>query len=170
MPFLRIVYIIVSLLGFAAFYYMMAIQKGSPQKKLGKDFRLPDERLHYTPEMLYNTYEEAGEEGRGLMRQYWLYDFGLIACLLGVMVAISANIVNARTWVFPLMILLAVARTLADVLEDLLFLHLLKRFPEYHYSVARFAAGVTTTKHILLIVWLLLMFMMLFLMAFGISQ
>ena len=170
MQFLNIVYIVISLLGFAGFYYLMAIHKTSPQKQLGKNFRMPDERLHYTPHMLYNIYEEAGEDGRTLMRRYWLYDFGLIACLLGVMVAISSNIVNAQTWVFPLMIWLAVVRTLVDVLEDLLFLYLLKCFPEYHYSTARFTAGLTTTKHVLLIVWLILMFMMLFLMAFGIAQ
>lgn len=165
---LRILYIAISVAGLGTFYYLMAIQKASPQRLLGKDFKMPDVRLHYTPDLLYNTYEEAGEDGRRQMRLYWLYDFGLIACLLGVMLAVSANIVDERTWVYPLMIWLTIGRMLIDVLEDLLFLYLLRCFPEYRYSLAKFTSVVTTIKHMLLIGWLLLLFMMLFLKAFGI--
>ena len=165
---LRILYVVISVAGLGTFYYLMAVEKGSPQKMLGKDFKMPDTHLRYTPELLYNTYEDAEEDGRKQMRLYWLYDFGLIACLLGVMLAVSANIVDERTWVYPLMIWLTIGRTLVDVLEDLLFLYLLRCFPEYRYSLARFTSGVTTLKHLLLIAWVLLLFMMLFLKAFGI--
>ena len=168
MDFLRIVLIAVSLAGLAGFYYMMVLSPGSPQQKLGKEFRMPDVRLHYTPTLLYNTYEEAGEAGRPLMRLYWLYDFGLIVCLLGVMLAVSANVVSERTWVFPLMIWLTTARTLVDLTENALFLYMLRRFPEYRVSIARFAGAATTIKHLLLFAWLFLLFMMLFLKAFGI--
>ena len=110
MIFLRILYVVISIAGLGTFYYLMVIQKGSPQRLLGKEFKMPDVRLHYTPELLYNTYEDAGEDGRRQMRLYWLYDFGLIACLLGVMIAVSANIVDERTWVYPLMVWLTIAR------------------------------------------------------------
>ncbi|MBN1777117.1 MAG: hypothetical protein JW811_03260 [Clostridiales bacterium] len=168
MAFLRILYAVVSVAGLGTFYYMMALRKESPQRKLGKDFKMPDLRLHYSPELLYNTYGDAGEDGRRQMRLYWLYDFGLIACLLGVMTVVSANVADGRAWVYPLMIWLAIARTAVDVLEDVLFLYLLRRFPEYRRGPARFASGVTTAKHLLLAAWLLLLFIMLFLKAFGI--
>lgn len=168
MDFLRVLLIVLSLTGLAGFYYMMVLNTGSPQRKLGKDFKMPDVRLHYTPTLLYNTYEEAGETGRPLMRLYWLYDFGLIVCLLGVMLAVSANVVSERTWVFPLMIWLTAARTAADLAENAMFLFMLRRFPEYRLSVARFAGAATAIKHLLLFAWLFLLFMMLFLKAFGI--
>lgn len=169
MDFFRIVLIAVSLLGLGGFYYMMVLSPGSPQHKLGKDFKMPDVRLHYTPSLLYNTYEEAGTQGRPLMRLYWLYDFGLIICLLGVMMAVSANVVSDRTWVFPLMIWLTAARTLFDLAENALLLYMLGRFPEYREPLARLAGVVSTCKHILLFAWVLLLFMMLFLKAFGIG-
>ncbi|HPJ01337.1 MAG TPA: hypothetical protein PKU80_00660 [Candidatus Limiplasma sp.] len=169
MAFLRIFSIVLSLAGLSGFYYMMVLRHDSPQRTLGKDFKMPDVRLHYTPALLYNTYEEAGETGRPLMRLYWLYDFGLIICLLGVMIAVSANIVSSQTWVYPLMVWLTVARTLVDILENSLFLYFLRHFPDYHTGVARFAGVVTTGKHLLLFAWLFLLFMMLFLKAFGIG-
>ena len=150
------------------FYYLMAIRKGSPQRKLGKEFKMPDVRLHYSPELLYNTYEDAGEDGRKQMRLYWLYDFGLIACLLGVMIAVSPTSWSERTWVYPLMLWLTIGRTAVDVLEDILFLYLLRCFPEYRYGRLDLHPGIRPIKHLLLFAWLLLLFMMLFLKAFGI--
>jgi len=168
MDLFKILCAVICAAGLGAFYYLMALRKGSPQRKLGKDFKMPDVRLHYSPEMLYNTYEDAGEDGRGQMRLYWLYDFGLIACLLGVMLAVSANIADGRAWVYPLMLWLTIARTAADVLEDILLLSLLRRFPQRRMSPARLVSGVTAAKHLLLIAWLLSLFMVLFLKAFGI--
>ncbi|MBE0601475.1 MAG: hypothetical protein IH607_06770 [Firmicutes bacterium] len=168
MDFFRIILIILSLGGLLGFYYMMVVRADSPQRRLGKDFKMPDVRLHYTPTLLYNTYEAAGETGRPLMRLYWLYDFGLILCLLGVMLAVSSNVVSDRTWVFPLMIWLTAARTLVDLAENAMLLYMLRRFPELRLGAARAAGAATTVKHLLLFAWLFLLFMMLFLKAFGI--
>ncbi|MFH1513810.1 MAG: hypothetical protein ABIG45_10705, partial [Bacillota bacterium] len=44
-------------------YTMMTFAKGSPQRLLGRDFRVPDMRLRFTPDVLYKTFDDAGELG-----------------------------------------------------------------------------------------------------------
>ncbi len=156
--------------GLAGCYYLMALAKGSPQQKLGKDFTMPDVRLHYVPDQLYHTLEAAGEQGRPEMRRYWLYDFGLMLCLTGVMLAVTANIAAAGSWIYYTMLALSVVRTAVDAVEDLLFLRLLKSFPERREGMARLAAVVTTAKHVLLFVWVALLFVLLLLSAFHIAK
>lgn len=158
---------ILSAVGLALFYYLMALSKASPQKLLGETFKMPDVRMHYTPDTLYQTFETAGENGRPEMRRYWLLDFGFMACLTGVMIAVSANIAGRETWVFALMVSLSVARTAVDIAEDGLFLSLLRGFPERRGGAARLAGAVTTLKHALLIAWLAVMFFLLLQSAFG---
>jgi hypothetical protein len=160
---------IVSGAGLAAFYYLMVPAKQSPQKRLGESFKMPDVRLHYAPETLYQTFDAAGEAGRPEMRRYWLYDFGLMTCLTAVMIAVSANVAGKGTWLFTLMVWLAALRTAVDIAEDLLFLSLLKRYPARRNGMARLAGAVTTLKHALLIAWLLPLFFKLVLTAFNIQ-
>lgn len=161
---------IVAAAGLAACYYLMALAKGSPQKKLGKEFTMPDVRLRYAPEVLSQTMEAAGEQGRPEMRRYWLYDFGLMLCLTGVMLAVSANIAAAGSWIYYAMLALSVVRTAVDAAEDLLFLRLLKSFPVRREGTARLAAAVTTAKHVLLFIWVALLFGLLLLSAFHIAK
>lgn len=154
--------------GLVVFYYLMALSKGSPQKRLGESFKMPDVRLRYTPDTLYDTFAMAGEAGRPEMLRYWLYDFGLIVCLMAVMIAVSANVVGKGTWLFTLMVWLTAVRTAADIAEDLLFLSLLRRYPARRDGMARLASLTTTLKHTLLIAWLLPLFFKLVLAAFNI--
>ena len=161
---------IVAALGLTWFYYRMVLAKDSPQRVLGKDFTMPDVRLHYTLGTLYQTLTDAGEEGRPQMRRYWQYDFGLMLCLTGVMFAVTANIAARGSWIYILMLTLSVVRTLVDVAEDLLFLSLLKRFPEQKPGMARLAGVTTTGKHMLLFAWVALLFFLLILSAFSIAK
>ncbi|HPF87368.1 MAG TPA: hypothetical protein PK537_04840 [Candidatus Limiplasma sp.] len=161
---------IVAALGFGGYYYLMVMAKGSPQRMLGKDFTMPDVHLHYSPDMLFDTIESAGESGRPEMRRYWLYDFGLMLCLLGVMFAVTANIAATGSWIFYLMIILSLVRTAVDAGEDLIFLRLLRSYPEQYYGMAKFAGFMTTLKHILFFVWLVLLFFLLLLSAFNLSN
>jgi hypothetical protein len=160
---------LVTIIGLMVFYYLMALSKHSPQKLLGPAFRMPDVRMRYTPDALYRTFGEAGESGRPEMRRYWLYDCGLMACLTGVMIAVSANVAGKGSWVYLLMIALSVARTAVDIAEDFLFLYLLRRYPERLDGTARLAGAVTTLKHALLAAWLGMLFLLLLQSAFGLD-
>lgn len=160
---------LVSALALVLFYYLMALSKQSPQKRLGADFKMPDVRVRYAPAVLFQTFEAAGEDGLREMRRYWLYDFGLMAGLTGVMVAVSANIADAGTWLFRLMVLLSLVRTAVDIAEDALFLTLLRRYPRQPNGMAALAAVVTTCKHMLLFAWIGILFVKLLLSAFHIS-
>jgi len=161
--------VLVSGIGLVVFYYLMILAKTSPQKRLGETFKMPDVRLHYAPDVLYQAFDQAGEAGRPEMRRYWMYDFGLMACLTAVMIAVSANVAGRGTWLYALMVSLSVLRTAVDVAEDLLFLSLLKRYPARRNGAARLAGMVTTLKHALLITWLLPLFAKLVLAAFNIK-
>ena len=161
---------LVSALALVLFYYLMALSKHSPQKRLGAEFKMPDVRIHYAPAVLSQTFEAAGEDGRREMRRYWLYDFGLMAGLTGVMVAASANIADAGTWLYRLMILLSLVRTAVDIAEDTLFLALLRRYPRQTTGMSALASVVTICKHALLIAWVGLLFFKLVLSAFHIGQ
>lgn len=160
---------LVTIAGLALFYYLMTISKHSPQKLLGPAFRMPDVRMRYTPDALYQTFGEAGESGRPEMRRYWLLDFGFMACLTGVMIAVSANVAGKGLWVYPLMIALSVARTAVDVTEDILLLSLLRRYPERLDGAARLTSAMTTLKHALLVAWLGMLFLLLLQSAFGLE-
>ena len=161
---------ILAALGLAFFYYRMILAKNSPQRLLGKDFTMPDVRLRYTPDTLYQTFADAGEGGRPQLRRYWLYDFGLMLCLTVVMLAVTANIAAPGTWIYAVMLSLSVVRTLVDVAEDWLFLSLLKRYPAKQPGTARLAGVVTTGKHALLFAWVALLFFLLIVSAFAISK
>lgn len=169
MNLLLLSYAFVSVAGLVVFYYLMILRKGCPQRLLGDGFKMPDVRFRYTPDLLYQTFESAGEDKRPLMRLYWLYDFGLMACLTGVMIAVASNLVGQGVWTFHVMVALALVRTAVDAAEDLLFLHLLKRYPTRKDGLAKLASAVTTTKHALLITWLAFLFILLFLAAFNIQ-
>ena len=155
--------------GLAGCYALMALVKGSPQKLLGEAFKMPDVHLRYTPDALYQTFDTAGTAGRPLMRRYWLLDFGLIIFLTAVMIAAAGNLVPKDSWVYPLMNALALARSAADIAEDLLLLALLKRYPEHRNGMARLASAATGVKHALLAAWLAPLFIQLFFTAFHIS-
>jgi hypothetical protein len=152
--------------GLAVFYAMMALLKNSPQKKLGKAFRMPDVRRYYSAGALYKTFEEAGESGRPQMRRYWMYDFGLMACLTVLMLLVTMNIAAKGTWIYALMISLSMVRTLVDAGEDLLLLSLLHSYPKRRDDTAWITGIVTACKHALLIVWLALLFFLLLIKAF----
>ena len=161
--------VIASALGLALFYYLMILAKTSPQKQLGDSFKMPDVRFRYTPDVLYGTFEAAGDTGRPLMLRYWLYDFGLMLCLTVVMMAVTVNAAPAGSWTYDLMMVLAVARTILDFCEDLLLIRLLRRYPARANGMARLAGIATTLKHALLTAWLALLFFLLVLSAFNIK-
>ncbi len=150
-------------------YTMMTFAKGSPRRLLGREFRVPDMRLRFTPDMLYKTFDDAGDEGRKALRRFWLYDFGFMAGLTGVMIAVSANVTGTALWLYWVMAGLSVLRTVADATENLLFLSLLRRYPARMDGRARLSGAVTTIKHALLFVWLLPLFFHLALAAFRIK-
>ncbi len=151
-------------------YYFMELSPKSPGKRLaeGREFRMPDVRFRYTPQELHAVYADAGEAGRPLMKRYWLIDFGLIASFLGVMIAIALNVVGRDNPLFWLMGAVAVARAAVDVLEDLLFLSLLRAFPQRRDGTAKVASAVTAAKFILLYAWIGMLFIKVFASAFGI--
>ncbi|MFH1513316.1 MAG: hypothetical protein ABIG45_08205, partial [Bacillota bacterium] len=110
----------------------------------------------------------AGELGRKALRRFWLIDFGFMAGLTGVMIAVTANVAGRGSWLYFAMAALAILRTVFDAMENLLFLSLLRRYPARMDGRASLSSAMTAVKHALLFLWLLPLFINLFLAAFHI--
>lgn len=169
MTWLQSVATLVCAAGLAVFYYLMELHPQSPKKipTEGKEFRMPDSRFHYTPDALYGLLNQAGDHLPRL-RRYWLLDFGLIVCFWGVMIAIGLNVAGRGTALFLPMGILATARALLDIAENLLLLRLCRRYPQRGDRLAALAGLATAAKFICLYAWVALLFVKLFAAAFGI--
>lgn len=163
---------LVCAVGSGLFYYLMELSPRSPKKlpvRGGGEFHMPDVHFHNTPEALYAIFEQAGEEGRPRMRRYWAFDFGFILCFLGVMLAVDWNVIGKAYALYPWMNAVAIARAAVDVVEDLLFLSLLRGWPSRKIGLAKAAGVATSAKFLLLYAWVGMLFFKLFLSAFHIG-
>ena len=157
--------------GMGAFYYAMEFSRKSPRRlpAEGREFHMPDVHFHNTPDAFYKTVEQAGGEGRLLMRRYWLLDFGFIASFWGICIAIGLNVAGKGTALFLWMGIAATARTAFDLLENSLFLWLLRAYPRRNDGLASVAGVMTSLKFVCLYTWVAMLFYKLFLAAFGIG-
>ena len=170
MTWLQSVATLVCAAGLAVFYYLMELHPQSPKKipTDGREFRMPDNRFHYTPDALYGLLDQAGDQ-LSRLRRYWLLDFGLIVSFWGVMIAIGLNVAGRGTALFLPMAILATARALLDILENLLLLRLFRRYPRRSDRLAGIAGIATTATFVCLYGWVALLFVKLFAAAFGVG-
>lgn len=152
---LWIVTAILGALGTAACYYAMWHAKsGMPAlRALDANFQCLDMLLRYTPDQAFASFEKAGSQGRGLLRRFWLMDFGFIASFGLVMLAVTHN-TGALTPLRYAMYALACLRGAADVLENLLLLRALGAYPKRRLAgTVRAASTATTLKWLSMGLW-----------------
>lgn len=154
-------------IGMGIFYFLMDMTPRSPRRihtKGGTSFQMPDMRLRSTPDVLYKTFALAGDE-RPRMRRYWLLDFGFITCFWVVMIAIGQNVAQTNATFSLLMAIMATARALLDIAENILLLTLYNAYPKRNDQLAGIACIVTTVKFGFLFLWAVLL-----LVSFVISR
>lgn len=156
--------------GMACLLYLMWYSpKGVPAlKKCDPHFSLLDMRFHYSSPELYRQLEALGSDGIVLQRRFWKMDFFFIACFWLVMISISRGQALGTIFYIPL-IALASVRAALDALENLLLLSLCAAYPRQRRRRAAFSGFVTSCKFLALYAWVALLFIRLFIRAFGIS-
>lgn len=158
--------------GMALFYALMEMSPKSPRRIRinGKEFHMPDMRFHYTPDALYRSFSEAGEDNLPRLRRYWRLDFGFIVSFWGVMMSVDLNLDAPATTLYLAMGVAATLRAVLDFLENILLLRLYRAYPSRRNLLAGFAGFVTSAKFLCLYAWVGMLFYRLFTRAFGLAD
>ena len=158
-------------IGMAVFYFFMELSpfgaRHIPSKR--RAFRMPDMRFTYTHEEVYAMLDLAGETHRPRMRRYWLLDFGFIVCFWGVMIAISLTLARPATDMFWAMGIVATARALLDITENILLLAVYRAYPDPRIHLATLAGVATAFKFLCMYAWVAMLFYELATTAFPVG-
>lgn len=142
-------------LGTAACYWAMWRAKGGVPalRALDADFQCLDMLFRYTPEQAFASFDKAGPQGKGLLRRFWLTDFGFIASFGLVMLVVTHN-TGVLAPLRHAMYALACLRGAADTLENLLLLRALGAYPQRRLTgTLKAASAATTLKWLLMGLW-----------------
>lgn len=124
-------------------------------QRFDRSFRLLDMRFHYSSDIVKQTFEKIDEGGRKAYQSFLLLDFFFIICFLIVMLTIT-DAVFATPHDRGTIYVLCVLRALFDILENLLLLRMLAKYPVFNETLASICSWFTTLKFIMLYIWLLL--------------
>ncbi|MEO1815174.1 MAG: hypothetical protein ABGU93_06250 [Acetobacterium sp.] len=122
-------------------------------KQYDPGFGLLDMRLRYDANTVYQVFGQIGAEGQKAYKHYLLLDYCFIACFLIVMLALSFRI-TADPVQRNILIFLASARALCDILENTLLIVLINNYPQQNMLLATVCSWSTTIKFIFLFLWL----------------
>ncbi len=115
-------------------------------------FRLLDMRFRYDANTMYQTFDQIGRLGQKSYQHYLFLDYGFIVCFLIVMLALSF-------WVTTdprqrnILIALASARALCDILENTLLIGLINSYPQQQMFLATVCSWMTTIKFVFMFLW-----------------
>lgn len=115
-------------------------------------FGLLDMRLRYDANTVYQVFDQIGEQGQKAYKNYLLLDYCFIACFLIVMLALSFR-VTADPVQRNILIVLASARALCDILENTLLMVLINNYPQQNLLLATVCSWATTSKFIFMFLW-----------------
>lgn len=110
-------------------------------------------RLRYDEKTVYQVFDQIGGEGQKAYQHYLLLDYCFITCFLIVMLALSFRIA-ADPVQRNILILLASARALCDILENTLLMVLINNYPQQNMLLATVCSWSTTIKFIFMFLWL----------------
>ena len=146
----------IGILGFViTLFIMYATKYGLPGiRQYNKEFKPVDMKFFYKSSLLYETFEEIGEDGRKAYFGYFIIDSFLAGFMLIVMVMITDLLMHDPD-VHYLVYLTAGLKALFDILENCLCLYLLHIYPAKNNIAAFFAPCTTMLKFIMLYLWLL---------------
>lgn len=115
-------------------------------------FGLLDMRLRYDANTVYQVFDQIGGEGQKAYKHYLFLDYCFIAFFLIVMLALSFR-VTADPLQRNIMIILAIARALCDILENTLLMVLINNYPQQNLLLATVCSWFTTIKFIFMFLW-----------------
>lgn len=152
-------YLVITLLTIGGFlgslFIMYNTEHGIPGiKKYDQEFKLLDMRFRYNSNILYNTFEIIGKEGRNAYKKYLIVDFIFIFFFLVLKLLISFKITNSP-FILYILIFFVVIRAVFDIIENTILIFLLNISPKKNYFWARICSWVTTFKFIALYLWLI---------------
>lgn len=110
-------------------------------------------RLRYDEKTVYQVFDQIGGEGQKAYQHYLLLDYSFITCFLIVMLALSFRIA-ADPVQRNILIFLASARALCDILENTLLMVLINNYPQQNMLLATVCSWSTTIKFIFMFLWL----------------
>lgn len=110
-------------------------------------------RLRYDEKTIYQVFDQIGGEGQKAYQHYLLLDYCFITCFLIVMLALSFRIA-ADPVQRNILIFLASARALCDILENTLLMVLINNYPQQNMLLATVCSWSTTIKFIFMFLWL----------------
>jgi hypothetical protein len=110
-------------------------------------------RLRYDEKTVYQVFDQIGGEGQKAYQHYLLLDYCFIACFLIVMLALSFRITEDPMQ-RNILICLASARALCDILENTLLMVLINSYPQQNMLLATVCSWSTTIKFIFMFLWL----------------
>ncbi len=116
-------------------------------------FSLLDMRLQYDANTVYQVFDQIGVEGQKAYKHYLVLDYCFIACFLIVMLALSFR-VTADPLQRNILIVLAIARALCDILENTLLIALISNYPQQNMLMATVCSWSTTIKFVFMFLWM----------------
>ncbi len=123
-------------------------------QKYDHSFRLLDMRFHYNGKLVYQTFEQISSEGRIAYQKYLALDFIFIVFFLVTMIILT-EVAIASLHVRTFLYILCGLRAMFDVIENILLLNMLGRYPVFNENLAALCSWFTTFKFIMLYIWLL---------------
>ena len=121
-------------------------------KQYDPGFGLLDMRFRYDANTVYQVFDQIGEQGQKVYKNYLLLDYFFIACFLIVMLALSFR-VTADPLQRNTLIVLASARALCDILENTLLIELISNYPQQNLLLATVCSWSTTIKFVFMFLW-----------------
>jgi hypothetical protein len=116
-------------------------------------FGLLDMRFRYDANTVYQVFDRIGGEGQKAYQHYLLLDYCFITCFLIVMLALSLRI-TADPVQRNILIVLASARALCDILENTLLIVLINNYPQQNMLLATVCSWATTIKFVFMFLWM----------------
>lgn len=116
-------------------------------------FSLLDMRFRYDANTVYQVFDQIGEQGQQVYKNYLFLDYLFIACFLIVMLALSFR-VTADPRQRNILIILASARALCDILENTLLIVLMKYYPQQNLLLATVCSWSSTIKFVFMFLWM----------------
>lgn len=149
----------IKLIGVIGFFFCLILMYASDHgvrgiRKYDSTFRLLDMRFHYSSKEVLRVFEALEKEGRQAYQRFLILDFVFIFCFLTLMLVVT-NLIFDEQIIKRTFYVFCVLRAVFDIMENILLLILLYRYPVFHFNLARVCAWFTTMKFVMLYTWTL---------------
>lgn len=149
---------IVTVLGTIGFFVSLILMEFSNLgirgiQQYDPGFSMLDMRLRYDGNTVYQVLAQIGEQGQLVYKHYLFLDYGFIGCFLIVMLALSFR-VTTELRQRKILIGLAIARALCDVVENTILIALINNYPQKNLLLATACSWATTIKFVFMFLWI----------------